>query len=131
MTERLRILCVEGRPAELAELRSALEVMQDEWEVSFATDGRQALIQLFDAGEPFDVLVTAARLPDIDAARMLDEVRRNCPQTIRIVLSAQTAADRVATLNAAGLAHQYLPWPCSKRWWIRRVPCVRCYTAPA
>ena len=112
MTERLRILCVEGRPAELAELRSALEVMQDEWEVSFATDGRQALIQLFDAGEPFDVLVTAARLPDIDAARMLDEVRRNCPQTIRIVLSAQTAADRVATLNAAGLAHQYLPKPC-------------------
>lgn len=112
MNDRLRMLCVESQPADLAELRVALQVMQDEWDLSFATDGRQALDQLFGASEPFDVLVTAIRLSDTDVRRMLEEVRRNCPQTIRIVLSAQTAADRVATLNAAGLAHQYLPKPC-------------------
>ena len=113
MTDRLRMLCVESEPSVMASLRSALEAMQDEWEVSFAMAGRQALQQLFGSSEPFDVLVTAVRLPDIDGARMLEEVRRNCPETIRIVLSDQTAADRVATLNAAGLAHQYLPKPCN------------------
>jgi putative nucleotidyltransferase with HDIG domain len=51
------------------------------------------------------------RMPEMDGARFLAEVRQRYPHTVRIVLSGQAGRD--AALRSVDVAHQYLSKPCS------------------
>ena len=102
-----RVLFVDDEPRILDGLRRMLRSMRHEWEMSFAESGQEALDIL--AKESFDVIVADMRMPGMDGAQLLSEVRKR-HQTVRIVLSG--TADREAILHAASSAHQYLSKPC-------------------
>ncbi|MEZ4503307.1 MAG: response regulator [Dehalococcoidia bacterium] len=109
MTRR-RVLFVDDEPRVLRGLRRLLDPMRDEWEISFAESGAEALDKLSEA--EFDAVVTDMRMPGMDGAELLHEVLRRHPHTVRIVLSGQS--DQETRLRAAGPTHQFLTKPCDE-----------------
>ena len=103
-----RILFVDDEPAVLQGLQRSLRGMRQEWEMEFAASGREALETM--ARSPFDVVITDMRMPEMDGAQLLDQVRKRFPQTVRIVLSGQS--DRETILRSIGPTHQYMAKPC-------------------
>jgi putative nucleotidyltransferase with HDIG domain len=85
-----------------------LRPMRDAWTSEFASSAEQALELL--AKHPFDVLVTDVRMPGMDGAQLLSEVRDRYPAIVRIVLSGQ--CDRDALFRSVRVAHQCLNKPC-------------------
>ncbi len=60
--------------------------------------------------EAFDVVVSDMRMPGMDGAQLLEQVRTLYPATVRIILSGY--ADAGAVLRTVGPAHAYLAKPC-------------------
>ena len=106
-----RILFVDDEPMLLSGLERSLRGMRKEWEMEFAPGGRQALEAM--ARAPFDVVVTDMRMPEIDGAHLLEEIKTRYPRTMRFVLSGQS--DRETILRSIGPTHQYLSKPCDLR----------------
>lgn len=102
------VLFVDDDPMLLAGLKRMLRPMQKEWEMTFVDSPREAIRQMERLC--FDVVVVDMRMPEIDGAQLLEEVRRLCPKSVRIVLSGQ--ADLETIFRAVGPAHQYLAKPC-------------------
>jgi putative nucleotidyltransferase with HDIG domain len=103
-----RILFVDDDANVLEGLRRMLHPFRAEWQMAFARSGPEALEKL-DA-ESFHVVVTDMRMPGMDGAQLLAEVKRRHPQTVRIVLSGHS--DKEMILRSVGPAHQYLAKPC-------------------
>jgi HD-like signal output (HDOD) protein len=104
----IQVLFVDDEVHVLDGLKRMLHALRAELELSFATSGAEALEIL--ERQPHDVVVSDMRMPDMDGAQLLDEVRRRYPHTIRIVLSGHT--DPATVLKSIGSAHQYLSKPC-------------------
>jgi HD-like signal output (HDOD) protein/CheY-like chemotaxis protein len=103
-----RILFVDDEPMVLAGLRRSLYFMCQEWEMQFVSGGQEALETM--ARQPFDAVVTDMRMPVMNGAQLLDEVRQRYPQCLRFVLSGQ--ADQQTILKTVTPAHQFLAKPC-------------------
>jgi HD-like signal output (HDOD) protein len=102
------ILFVDDEAAILAGLRRMLHPMRSQWRMRFAADATSALGML-DL-EAADVVVSDMRMPGIDGATLLGEVRRRWPGTVRMILSG--FADQGAALRSVPVAHQFLSKPC-------------------
>ncbi len=119
-----RILFVDDEPRILTGLRRMLRGLRREWEMVFAGSGAEALDQC--APSPFDVIVTDARMPNMEGAELLAEVRRRHPDTVRVILSGQCSRESV--LQCVGVAHQFLSKPCDAetlKTTVRRVCALR------
>ncbi len=103
-----KVLFVDDEPNLLEGLRRMLRPLRDEWDVAFAGSGAEAL-ELLDR-TPFDVVVTDMRMPGMDGAQLLAEVRGRHPRAVRIVLTGQSS--REAVLRAVNVAHRQLTKPC-------------------
>jgi HD-like signal output (HDOD) protein len=103
-----KILFVDDEPMILQGLQRMLRSMRDEWEMVFVDGGERALEAM--AGNPFDVVVTDMRMPVMNGAQLLMEVRRRHPMTVRLILSGHADNDLVA--QCLGVAHQYISKPC-------------------
>jgi HD-like signal output (HDOD) protein len=103
-----RILFVDDDQFVLDGLRDVLHPQRGRWSMTFVTDGEAALAEL--RSHPYDVIVCDLRMPGMDGAQLLDEVRRQSPTAVRIVLSGHAEMGLVA--RAAGIAHQLLAKPC-------------------
>ena len=103
-----RILFVDDEPNVLDGLRRMLRPMREEWEIACASGGEEALAIL--AEEPFDVVVSDMRMPGMDGAQLLSEVKQRYPQVIRVVLSGYSEKETI--LRSVGPTHQYLAKPC-------------------
>lgn len=106
-----QILFVDDEPRVLDALRRQFHAHRARWHMEFAANGAEALAALGAAS--FDVMVTDIRMPAMDGSELLEKVRQQFPQVIRMVLSGQ-AAHEVA-LKAAAIAHQSFPKPCDSR----------------
>lgn len=102
------ILFVDDEQRILDGLRRMFRPMRHEWTTVFATSGPAALEEL--ARGHFDVVVTDMRMPGMDGAQLLSEVRTRYPSVVRIVLTGQS--DRETTLRSLGQTHQSLSKPC-------------------
>lgn len=102
------ILFVDDDASLLTGLQRMLRSMRSEWETTFVSNPTEA-IKLMNT-TCFDVVATDMRMPTIDGARLLGEVRALCPHSVRIVLSGQ--ADQEIVLRAVEHAHQYISKPC-------------------
>ena len=89
-------------------LQRSLRKMRDEWEMTFTASSREALQILGSAS--FDVIVSDLRMPEMDGAQLLAEVKSNHPQVVRIILSGQV--EQETTFKSVKLAHQCLSKPC-------------------
>ena len=103
-----RILFVDDEPNILAGLQRTMRVMRNEWNMSFIEDPQQALDAFVE--QPFDVVVSDMKMPGIDGADLLSEIKRKFPGTIRIILSGH--ADPAMVMKSVGATHQYLAKPC-------------------
>ncbi len=107
MTKK-RILFVDDQPEALQALQRTFRPMRNEWETEFSASARQALQKL--DSQPFDVIVSDMRMPQMDGAELLKEVRRRYPGVVRIILSGCLNPD--SALQSVATAHQYLAKPC-------------------
>ena len=103
-----RILFVDDEPNILSGMKRMLRSLRKGLDMSFAESGKQALAAMKD--EPFDVVVSDMRMPGMDGAELLAEIRKQYPETIRIMLTGQ--ADSKSILRTVTVAHQFLAKPC-------------------
>lgn len=110
MSETMRrILFVDDESDVLEGLQRMLWDMEDEWDMAFSQDGKEAL-SLFEQN-PFEVIVTDMRMPRMDGAQLLEAVQQKYPQTVRIILSGHS--DRELAMRSVKTAHQFLAKPSS------------------
>lgn len=103
------ILFVDDDPNVLHGLRDSLRRNRRVWQMEFANGPHEALEIL--ASKTFDIVVSDMRMPDMDGAGLLEEVRRTHPGCARVVLSGHS--EREQLIRASAVAHQYLGKPCS------------------
>lgn len=106
-----RILFVDDSQEVLSALERMLYRMKGKWEVGFALSGNQALELL--AQSHFDAIVTDMRMPEMNGAQLLNEVKRQYPGITRIILSGHS--DHELIMQCVGCTHQYLAKPCDAR----------------
>ena len=103
-----RILFVDDEPRVLEGLRDLLRRQRKVWDMHFAVGGAEAIKQL-DL-QSYDVIVTDAKMPQIDGVAVLKYARERRPEAVRIVLSGE-AGENLA-LRLSPHAHQSLAKPC-------------------
>jgi HD-like signal output (HDOD) protein/ActR/RegA family two-component response regulator len=103
-----KILFVDDEPMVLMGLQRSLRSMRNEWEMVFVNGGPQALEAM--SQQAFDIVVTDMRMPGMDGAELLEEVKKRSPQSLRMVLSGQS--DRETILRSVNPTHQYVSKPC-------------------
>lgn len=104
----MRVLFVDDDANILQGLQRLLRPMRTEWNMSFATGPREALA-LFEK-EPFDVVISDMRMPEMNGAELLARIRDANPAVARIVLSGHSHME--SAVRSAGIAHQFLAKPC-------------------
>ena len=92
LTKR-RILFVDDEPMVLKGLQRTLRKMRDEWEMTFASSSKEALDIL--GAEPYDVIVSDLRMPEMDGVQLLAEVKSKHPEVVRIILSGQVEQEDI------------------------------------
>ena len=109
MPRRVRILFVDDEAPVLNILSVAMRSMAREWETHFTDNGTNALKLV--AEQPFDVIVSDMRMPGMNGAQLLNQVMREHPHTVRIILSGYS--DLREAMSCVGIAHQFLHKPCN------------------
>jgi putative nucleotidyltransferase with HDIG domain len=105
---KIRLLFVDDERRILEGLQRSLRGLREEWDMQFAGSGQEALDLLSRA--PVDVLVSDMRMPGMDGAQLLAEVKRLYPQAARIILSGHSEQEYI--MKSVRIAHQYLAKPC-------------------
>lgn len=103
-----RILFVDDEPNLLEGLKRMLRPFRHEWEMEFVENGATALECLDQTN--WDVVVSDVRMPSMNGVELLNKIKKQHPQTVRLLLSGQ--ADKQLIMDAVGPAHQYLAKPC-------------------
>lgn len=80
------------------------------WDAHFANSPAEALKAC--EREPFDIVVSDMRMPDMDGATLLSHIRDEFPGTARVILSGH--ADLSLTTRAIPVAHRFVTKPCAK-----------------
>jgi HD-like signal output (HDOD) protein len=89
-------------------LTRMLRPMRNEWDMTFIDDPRKVLELLEQRS--YDAIVVDMKMPQMDGAELLAEVKQRKPGIARIVLSGH--AEREGAMRSVGLAHQFLAKPC-------------------
>ena len=109
MSARLKLLFVDDEPSIVQGLRRMLNRMRGEWDMVFFTDPVEALENIHC--DPPDVVVADMRMPKMNGGQLLEAVRNQHPQIIRLILSGYSDVEH--SVRTIGVAHQFLIKPCS------------------
>jgi response regulator RpfG family c-di-GMP phosphodiesterase len=111
MTEQLHILCVDDEPKVLEGLVLNL---RRHYRVSTASNGQGGLA-IIDGNDPPAVVVSDMRMPEMDGAAFLSQVKERSPDTIRILLTGQTDLDSAIAAVNHGQVFRFLTKPCNSQ----------------
>jgi len=103
-----RVLFVDDEPNVLNGLRRSLHGMREVWDIQFVESAAAALQALEKDG--YDAIITDMRMPLMDGADLLDQVKQRYPETVRMILSGQSS--RGSMFRSIAQAHQFLSKPC-------------------
>lgn len=103
-----RLLLVDDEPNVLSGLKRSLHAMRAEWDMEFVDSANAALAAL--EKQPYDAIISDMRMPLMDGADLLEEVKKRYPDTVRMILSGQSS--RGAVFRSISPAHQFLAKPC-------------------
>jgi CheY-like chemotaxis protein len=103
-----RVLFVDDDPNILDSFR---RTYRNHLDFDTAASAPEALLKLTE-GEPFAVVVSDQRMPQMSGIQLLKEVRTRCPDTIRIMLTGN--ADQQTAIDAVNMGHimKFLTKPC-------------------
>lgn len=105
----ISILFVDDEPNVINGLKRMLFSMRNEWEISFANSGEDALNKM-NSGS-IDVIVTDMKMPQMNGSQLLEIVMKKFPTTVRIILSGQY--DNEVEIKSSNIAHQFIEKPCN------------------
>jgi CheY-like chemotaxis protein len=105
---RPRILCVDDEPRVLQGIR---RVLFKSFEVT-AAEGGEAALGLLERGEQFEVVVSDMRMPQMDGATFLAEVRKRQPDTVRVLLTGHADIESAIAAVNRGQIFRFLTKPC-------------------
>ena len=108
MTEHPSILCVDDEPKVLEGLKLHLRRY---YEVLTATGGQMAL-ELLEREGPFAVVLSDMRMPGMDGATLLGQIRQRSPDTTRMLLTGQADLDSAIAAVNEGQLFRFLTKPC-------------------
>jgi two-component system response regulator PilR (NtrC family) len=94
---------------EAASRESLVDVLKDEGYEATAAASTDAALELIEHGE-FDLVVTDLRMPGRDGIALLREVRKLCPQTLVILMTAYASVETAVQALRDG-AHDYMIKP--------------------
>lgn len=103
----VNILFVDDDQSILNSMERLLFDVEEDWDFQFALSGREAL-ELFEYTQ-FDVVVSDMRMPEMNGAEFLKEVKERYPKTIRFILSGYS--DMKLILETVQTAEQFLAKP--------------------
>lgn len=103
-----RLLCVDDEPNILSALRRLFR--PHGFQVQVAAGGAEGL-RLLEA-EPVDLVISDMRMPEMDGARFLEQVRCRWPDTVRILLTGYADINSTVEAINKGEIHRYVskPW---------------------
>lgn len=105
-----RVLCVDDDAAVLRALR---RVLSGTYDVAIAVGGLAGLEAIREASDPFAVVITDLRMPELSGIGLLQCVRQQSPQTARVLLTGNAdVASATAAVNA-GEVFRFLTKPCA------------------
>ncbi len=104
----MRILFVDDENSVLEGIENRLRKYRKRWQMDFCNGGAEALEKMENC--QFDAVVSDMRMPIMDGAELLARVRAKYGDTLRIVLTGQTAKEQV--LRSLAVAHRVLNKPC-------------------
>ncbi|WP_265823684.1 response regulator [Geovibrio ferrireducens] len=107
--EKYRLLFVDDEPNVLQGLKRMLFKMKDQWDMHFASSGKEAL-EILEKSR-IQVIITDMLMPGMNGLELLKEVCSTYPKVFRVVLSGHS--EHTMLVEAAKLAHQFLTKPCN------------------
>ncbi|EJN22464.1 response regulator containing a CheY-like receiver domain and an HD-GYP domain [Pseudomonas sp. GM79] len=108
VTYKPKLLLVDDEESILNSLRRLLRGQP--YEVLLATSGAQALEIM--AQQPIDLVMSDARMPNMDGATLLAHVHQRYPDTLRIMLTGYADPSVIIKAINGGQIHRYIskPW---------------------
>jgi CheY-like chemotaxis protein len=105
-----KILFVDDEPAVLD---GYTRMLHREFKVDTAVGGDQGLM-LIDCSGPYSVVISDMRMPGMNGAEFLSQVRQKSPETVRMLLTGYTDINAAIQAVNEGNIFRYLSKPCSK-----------------
>ncbi|MGC4093751.1 MAG: response regulator [Polyangiaceae bacterium] len=106
---RARVLCVDDEQNVLDGLQ---RVLRPSFDVSVSASG-QAALERIEAGEEFDIVVSDMRMPNMNGAQLLAELRARAPDTVRILLTGHSDLESAIAAVNEGHIFRFLTKPCA------------------
>ncbi len=105
-----RVLCVDD---EIRVLNAIERTLRDKLDLTMASSAAQALATLRETREPFQVIVSDMRMPEMNGINLLMHVRREFPDVVRVLLTGYADLDVVVRAVNDGNIFRFLAKPCS------------------
>ncbi len=105
-----KILFVDDEPQVLDGLK---RMLHKEFEVDTAVGAEQALNSIRVCG-PYSVVVSDMRMPGMNGAQFLAQVRQTAPDTVRMLLTGYTDLNAAVAAVNEGNIFRFLTKPCAK-----------------
>lgn len=109
-SQKIKILCVDDEPNVLEGLKRQLYSTYD---VTTAQSGASGL-EIIKSQGPFAVVVSDMRMPHMDGATFLKNVKDEAPDIVRLLLTGQTDLDSAIRAVNDGHIFRFLTKPCSQ-----------------
>jgi DNA-binding response OmpR family regulator len=103
-----RILLVDDEARVLGALKRSFNQIDPELDITIAHSGDEAL--LASEKDDFDLVISDLRMPHTNGFKLLRQIRRFHPKTLRVVLSGQASVEKL--LEILPVSHRYLEKPC-------------------
>jgi response regulator RpfG family c-di-GMP phosphodiesterase len=117
MSDKPHILCVDDEPRVLESLALNLRKY---CRLSTALNGPVAL-QVVDSPDPPVVVVSDMRMPEMDGATLLAQIRERSPDITRILLTGQADIDSAVAAVNHGQVFRFLTKPCAPQAFLAAV----------
>jgi response regulator RpfG family c-di-GMP phosphodiesterase len=111
MAEQLHVLCVDDEPKVLEGLVLNL---RRHYRVSTAGSGPEGLL-LVGGADPPAVVVSDMRMPGMDGAAFLGQVKERWPNIVRLLLTGQADLDSAIAAVNQGQVFRFLTKPCNSQ----------------
>jgi CheY-like chemotaxis protein len=105
-----KILFVDDEPAVLDAYQ---RLLHDSFPIDITVGGKSA-VALLTAKEPYAVVVSDLRMPEMDGLAVLSQAKKFSPHTVRILLTGHAAIDTAMTAINDSSIFRFLTKPCPK-----------------